>query len=304
MWRIIHNFLPTFANLQARRLNVINHCPMCENESESTEHIMKDCSFVRQLLLAQGINFVDRPLASAWKDWLAQTFLGLSLAHKRALIVTFSAVWYAHNKLVHEGLKPVLSNILSYIPASLKESEMTLVRSSLGPPIHHAKWFAPPGDVIKVDFDSAFSLQTRQSVSGVICRDSEGMVLAACSFPHARISDAFMVEALSCYKAVQFAQEIGFSKVLVEGDSRTVVQKCQADSSDLSLISPVVADIKALVGSFIDVSFGFVPKMANMAAHTLAQEGKVFACPMFWMEEAPPRTMLAAEKDRLALDNS
>ncbi|KAK8975328.1 hypothetical protein V6N11_063291 [Hibiscus sabdariffa] len=232
---------------------------------------------------SEGINFVDQPLASVWKDWLARTFLGLSLAHKRALIVTFSAVWYARNKL---------------------ESEMNLVRASLGPAIHHAKWFAPPVDVIKVNFDSAFSLQTRQSISGVMCRDSEGIVLAACSFPHACISDAFMAEALSCYKALQFSREIVFSKVLVEGDSRTIVQKCQADSSDLSLISPVVADIKALVGSFVDVSFGFVPKTTNMAAHTLAQEGKVFACPMFWIEEAPPRTMLAAEKDCLALDNS
>ncbi|KAL4387160.1 hypothetical protein GQ457_09G026480 [Hibiscus cannabinus] len=130
------------------------------------------------------------------------------------------------------------------------------------------------------------------------------MVLAACSTPHACIRDAFMAEVLACYKALQFAREIGFSKVLVEGDSRTVVQKCQADSSDLSLISPVVADIKVLVGSFVDVSFSFVPKMANLAAHTLAQEGKSFASHMFWMEEAPPQTMLAAEKDRLALDSS
>ncbi|KAK8571371.1 hypothetical protein V6N13_103497 [Hibiscus sabdariffa] len=103
---------------------------------------------------SEGINFVDQPLASVWKDWLARTFLGLSLAHKRALIVTFSAVWYARNKL---------------------ESEMNLVRASLGPAIHHAKWFAPPVDVIKVNFDSAFSLQTRQSISGVMCRDSEGV---------------------------------------------------------------------------------------------------------------------------------
>ncbi|KAK8695776.1 hypothetical protein V6N13_000926 [Hibiscus sabdariffa] len=87
---------------------------MCENESESIEHIMKDCSFVRELLHAQGINFAYQSLASVWKDWLAQTFLGLSLAHKKALMVTLSAMLYTRNKLVHEGLKPVLSNTVFY----------------------------------------------------------------------------------------------------------------------------------------------------------------------------------------------
>ncbi|KAK8651339.1 hypothetical protein V6N13_140944 [Hibiscus sabdariffa] len=49
---------------EVRRLNVINRCPMCENESESIEHIMKDCSFVRELMHAQWINFADQSLAS------------------------------------------------------------------------------------------------------------------------------------------------------------------------------------------------------------------------------------------------
>ncbi|KAK8688787.1 hypothetical protein V6N13_087528 [Hibiscus sabdariffa] len=152
MWRIVHNFLPTFDNLQAQRLIVNNHCPLCENDCEYVEHIMKDCSFVRELLHAQGINFADQPFANSWKDWLVQTFLNLGLIHKKAIIVTFSAVWYARNKLVHEGLKMVIANTLSFILVSLKESEMSLDRASPSPPLDQAKWIAPPTDVVKLVF--------------------------------------------------------------------------------------------------------------------------------------------------------
>ncbi|KAK8488828.1 hypothetical protein V6N11_025342 [Hibiscus sabdariffa] len=285
MWRIVHNFLPTFANLQARWLKPLSY----------------------------GINFAYQSLASVWKDWLAQTFLGLSLAHKKALM----------------------------------ETEMTLVRASPSPPLHQAKWFAPPVDVVKVNFDSAFSLQTRQSVSGVICRDSEGDSRTIVQKCQANSSDLSLISpVIADIKALVVAfinVSFGFvprtanmvahtlaqegkvfacpmfwgeeapprtmlaaekGRLTLDRDSRTIVQKCQANSSDLSLISPVIADIKALVVAFINVSFGFVPRTANMVAHTLAQEGKVFACPMFWGEEAPPRTMLAAEKGRLTLDSS
>ncbi|KAK8498430.1 hypothetical protein V6N11_074228 [Hibiscus sabdariffa] len=167
--------------------------------------------------------FFSESIANSWKEWLSPTFLCLSFKHKKALIVTFSAVWYACNKLVHEGLKPVFSNTLSFIVASLKETELLLDHASRSPPLPQAKWIAPPENVVKVKFDSAFSLQTRQSVSGVICRDIEGMVLVACSFLHALVRDAFMVEALLFFQALVFAQELGFTRVLFEGDSRTII---------------------------------------------------------------------------------
>ncbi|KAK8627077.1 hypothetical protein V6N13_134704 [Hibiscus sabdariffa] len=54
MWRIANSFVPTFATLQSRRLNVINICPLCRSSGESIAHLMRDCCFVRQLFSIQA----------------------------------------------------------------------------------------------------------------------------------------------------------------------------------------------------------------------------------------------------------
>ncbi|KAK8670331.1 hypothetical protein V6N13_105087 [Hibiscus sabdariffa] len=84
------------------------------------------------------------------------------------------------------------------------------------------------------------------------------------------VRDAFMAEALSCLQAVTIARELGFNRVVFEGDSRTVIQKCQLEHINSSLISPVMADVKSISRVFMDVAFFFVRREANMAAHTLA----------------------------------
>ncbi|KAK8556615.1 hypothetical protein V6N12_003012 [Hibiscus sabdariffa] len=211
MWRIVHNFLPSYDNLQARQLNVTNRCPLCEAVGETIEHIMKDCFFIKELLYAQRIHLVVQPVASTWKDWNLSCFMTM------------------------------------------------LVLTLLYP------------------------------------RDNEGLILVVCSFSYMLVRDAFMAEALSCLQAIMFARELGFTRVKFEGDSRTIIHKCQVDSNDFSLISPVITNIIYMARAFTTVSFGFT------VAHTLAQEGKTFECPMYWIEEAPPQTMIAAEKDQVVI---
>ncbi|KAK8611810.1 hypothetical protein V6N13_131849 [Hibiscus sabdariffa] len=63
---------------------------------------------------------------------------------------------------------------------------------------------------------------------------------------------------------------------------------------DVSLISPLIADIKDASKVFESISFDFVHREANVVTHTLAQEGKSVNSPTHWIEEAPPKTLLAA----------
>ncbi|KAK8670956.1 hypothetical protein V6N13_037568 [Hibiscus sabdariffa] len=125
-------------------------------------------------------------------------------------------------------------------------------------------------------------------ISGIICRDSDGCVLAACSTPHWFVADPFQAEALACLVVVKFARDLGFTWVIVECDSLTVIVKCQSELIDVSLISLVIANIKDASKVFESINFGFVHREANTVAHTLAQEGKSYNSLMYWIEEAPP----------------
>ncbi|KAK8694292.1 hypothetical protein V6N13_071846 [Hibiscus sabdariffa] len=46
LWRVASNFLPTFDNLQHRRLNVRNVCPFCQSYEETVEHLLRELAVI------------------------------------------------------------------------------------------------------------------------------------------------------------------------------------------------------------------------------------------------------------------
>ncbi|MBA0698951.1 hypothetical protein Goari_000629, partial [Gossypium aridum] len=56
-------------------------------------------------------------------------------------------------------------------------------------------WVPPDSDNVKVNFDVVFNLVTKNSVSGVIIRNFEGLIMAACIYLHSGVADAFVTEA-------------------------------------------------------------------------------------------------------------
>ncbi|KAL4333615.1 hypothetical protein GQ457_07G012700 [Hibiscus cannabinus] len=233
MWRIANNFLPTFENLQSRRLNVINTFPFCLSSSESVEHVMRDCSFIHQ--------FFDRQCVQ----------------------------------------------ILSADSAFIRENE-TLTSPSFQRVIsHRVGWTTPVENEIKCNFDSAYVALSRESSSGVICCDSARFIMVSAIIPHRHVADVFVAEAFSCLQAVIFAKDLRFAKVVIEGDSLTVIKKVCATTSDSSLLGPIIHAIKEVSKGFESVVFCFVHREANNIAHTLAREGKGQCSLMFWIEVAP-----------------
>ncbi|KAK9008855.1 hypothetical protein V6N11_080332 [Hibiscus sabdariffa] len=155
----------------------------------------------------------------------------------------------------------------------------------------------PPDSVVKFNFDSAFNFQAKIATSGVLGRNACGLIMAACSVSHRDVADAFITEALACKQVVVFARDMGFSSVIIKGDSLTVMKKLNTSNSDKSIISPIVHDIKVLARDFDSISFRFVRRDANNAAHVLAREFRFQQDPLYWIEEAPQHTTIAVEMD-------
>ncbi|KAK8598739.1 hypothetical protein V6N13_094700 [Hibiscus sabdariffa] len=228
-WRLLNNFLPTFANLQYKRVQVRNTCPLCESAAESTGHLLFLYPFTKQVLSLVGL---PHPLH------IIAHYLKMSLL---AFILEI------------ESLVEVLA--LKPIPKK-------------------AKWFPPDSNSIKLNFDASFNSSTNSSVTGIVARNSQGLVMAACTFPHSAVADAFTAD-------------LGFRSVQVEGDSLSIIKKLNAVTMDRSLIIPIINDIQILRGSFDNITFSFVGWQGNMVAHELAKLGIQFSEPMYWMEEVP-----------------
>ncbi|KAG8496152.1 hypothetical protein CXB51_009143 [Gossypium anomalum] len=61
---------------------------------------------------------------------------------------------------------------------------------------------------VKINFDGAFDERNQQSVSGIVVRDSKGLVLISCSELYRGVVSPFAVEALACRRATQIGLEM------------------------------------------------------------------------------------------------
>ncbi|MFQ6645197.1 hypothetical protein Gotur_020017, partial [Gossypium turneri] len=94
--------------------------------------------------------------------------------------------------------------------------------------------------------------------------------MGACVYPVNNIRDSTTVEVVACLQAVNFAKEIGFGDVVIEGDSLTVIKKLNYQEENRSVICNILNEIKLKVTRFRSLSFRYIPYSANMATYDLA----------------------------------
>ncbi|MBA0590166.1 hypothetical protein Gorai_018882, partial [Gossypium raimondii] len=135
-------------------------------------------------------------------------------------------------------------------------------------------WEPPSKSQVKVNFDSAFLQQSNKAVSGIIIRNYTGLVIGLCSYLIHNVRYLTIAEAYTCLKGAVFAEEIGFSDVIMEGDSRIVIKKLQNHGNDRSAIRGVINKIIAMSRIFWNIEFRFIPREANGAAYAMAAWGR------------------------------
>ena len=150
---------------------------------------------------------------------------------------------------------------------------------------------------MKISFNRAtFSSENRSSI-GVVIRNGVGLVIALCSqcLPQAYSNDE--VEALAVAKALSFATEIGISKVVLEGDSLTIINALSNDQRSLSSFGPLIDDAKFSSVIFDQLHYSYVRRECNFAAHSLTKFASNILDFQVWMEDIPPQLSSVIQAD-------
>ncbi|KAK8702125.1 hypothetical protein V6N13_020493 [Hibiscus sabdariffa] len=126
---------------------------------------------------------------------------------------------------------------------------------------------------------------------------AEDSIMGAGTFPCPYVSNVEMAEARACEKAVSLCKDMGFRNVEIEGDALTVINKINQPERDNSEIWALISNIHLLKMNFESITFKYVNRQGNNAAHVLAKEGRLFSNPKIWIEEAPLRVEEAAHTD-------
>lgn len=166
-------------------------------------------------------------------DWLTWFFTGASLLQRRRFCVAVWALWYDCNTKIHDKKIRTSEEITQFICDYLKELDeidsKESNRSSL-----QARWEFPSGSCVKINFDAAYDSLHSRSVVGLVARNGTGSILVFCFEICVGVSFCFAAEALACVKVERLRLSHGWPKVVIEGDSLTVVKKCQTSANDRS----------------------------------------------------------------------
>lgn len=107
-----------------------------------------------------------------------------------------------------------------------------------------------PVGILKVNFDAGFRVNRRTATAGVVIRDENGGILGStCTLSYHTLS-VFAAETKAVIHGLRFAKDLGFLSIVLEGDSRTVINKLNSHEQDFSDISALIWSAKELSKEF------------------------------------------------------
>ena len=200
---------------------------------------------------------------------------------------TMSLIWMKRNRVAFGDVGPSLEKIPDQARSLVHEfNHLRPVHSKIPRIARSVRWKPPLPGMVKVNFDDAiFSTQSSAGL-GMVVRDQAGLVLAALSQKIPMPTLVETVEVIAARRALVFAKELGFERVMVEGDSEIIIKAIKEKTLLSSVLGHILEDIHVLSGSFSSISFHHIKRMGNCVAHRLAH---ISFCNLLlvWMEEVP-----------------
>ena len=163
-------------------------------------------------------------------------------------------------------------------------------------------WQPLVGNCFKLNFDGACLDDGAASGYGAVIRNEKGEVMAALAAKGGAVWDNEEVEVFACRKALEFAIDAGFMEIILEGDSKLVMQMVSQAQPNLSRLGLIYEDIWCLAASFRSISINCVRRTANGVAHALARFTRLIDDDIVWLEEDPPLVVDALYLDANALN--
>ena len=149
-------------------------------------------------------------------------------------------------------------------------------------------WEPPPESAFKLNFDVAIFFELNRTSIGIIIHNYKGKVMAAMSARGPTVHSSEEGELLACRKAVEFALDTSFFRLVLEGDNVNVMQAISSQEANISLLGNVVEDIKHLIRGLQWVSISYTRCSGNKVAHVLAQHARTSIEDLYWIEDSPP----------------
>ncbi|KAL1150023.1 hypothetical protein V6Z11_A10G229500 [Gossypium hirsutum] len=205
--------IPTKIKIHLWRLSlkVEVNCPICKVAPEDSDHLLWSCGILQQIWASLKIKIAPDDGFSSCKSRFVNSFSVADNHNRQLIAISIWALWYRRNKLIYEGVKFSLQELLGFIRGYGHEiclSQENLRVFYRSPETE--RWNTPEIGFIKINFDATFKVDSRTSTTVVLARDSKGEVVGAETYLFEDVVDAFVAEARACERAILFVIKMGF----------------------------------------------------------------------------------------------
>ena len=153
---------------------------------------------------------------------------------------------------------------------------------------HSVQWRPPPENCHKLNFDGATFSELGKAGLGVVVRDSHGNAIASLSEQAPLLFAPVIVEAMAAARAMTFAQELGITKFILEGDLKVVINTLQNTEASLSKFGHILESAKSTLVTSNCIAFSHIRRSGNRVAHNLAKHARHVRGLSVWVEDIPP----------------
>lgn len=115
---------------------------MCGDGLESVDHMVRSCPLTHQILVVLRMGLPSASSITNHRLWLTEIFKLSDEKTRKLVVLTLWAVWHAQNKLMHDGIRQTMGEIMSFIFSYL--NEIDAIRPNFVLPINKSKCIWKP----------------------------------------------------------------------------------------------------------------------------------------------------------------
>jgi len=141
---------------------------------------------------------------------------------------------------------------------------------------------------LKLNFDGAVFLMLAKVGLGVVVHDCQGKAIASLSEQAPLPFLPVIIEAMAAARVMSFAQELGITEFMLEGDSEVVINTLRSKEASLSSFGHLLESTKSLLVTSKCIAFSYVRRTSNKVTHNLARHARHIRGLSVWVEDVPP----------------
>ncbi|XP_060674695.1 uncharacterized protein LOC132804405 [Ziziphus jujuba] len=178
-----------------------------------------------------------------------------------------SVGWRGEVNIVEHSMRQILTKFVEFKSLSRHKPKYSFMVSSTR---HNRMWNGPPVGVIKINTDA--TLSKNGNCLSMVVRNDRGSLMGIHTF-HSKTTIPEVAEVEAILMAMQEAEKRDWRCIFIESDALSVIESLvNRESRSLHWkATHLVNDIFLLIPKFVNVSFGWVHRAANRAAHCIGQ---------------------------------